>query len=140
MKSRFLDLRNCHELLPRGSGLPLITRLEECLRGINDCSGELRGSIDALVRQNKTTQNNHHGAHRLRSSPIEIVQDSNVSTRIVHTQAVAWGSPGPARLHTILDYKDGMERKTTVPLQFVFKQNLRMFDALDFLAKLTQDA
>ena len=121
MKSRFLDLRNCHELLPTGNGLNLIARLDECLHAINDRPGELLGSIDALIRQNERTQKRTRGSQRLCSSPIEIAQDSNLENRVVHTQAVERRFRGSAKLHTVLGYKDGMERKTTVPLQFLLK-------------------
>ena len=121
MKTRFLDTRNCHILLPAGNGLPLMARLEDSLREINDLPGELHGSIDALVRQNETTINVTHGSRRLCNSAIEITQDSNLATRVVHVQAAARRFPGPARFHALLGYENGMSRKTIVPLQFLLK-------------------
>jgi hypothetical protein len=121
MKSRFLDIRNCHELLPRGNGLPLIARLDECLEGINNTQGSLHGSIDSLIRQNEKTCNQKIGSKRLCNSPIEIGQGSYIEKRIVHTQAVQRMIPGPALLHTVLGYENGMMHKTIVPLQFLLK-------------------
>ena len=121
MKLKFLDKRNCRELLPRGNGLPLMARLEECLRGINNLSGALRGSIDALIRQNKKTKNQKSGSRRLISSGIEIAQASYLADRSVHTQALERRFPGPALFHTILGYQNGLVHKTIAPLQFLLK-------------------
>lgn len=121
MKTRFLDARNCHNLLPQGHGLPLAQRLEECLIQINDSEGPLKGSIYQLIRQNKKTQNAHQGSARYLNSLVEIGQASDVATRLVNTRAIAKPQGGPAKLHTILAYEDRMAWKTVVPLQFLLK-------------------
>ena len=121
MKLNFLDKRNCRELLPRGKGLPWMARLEECLDGINNLSDALRGSIDALIRQNKKTKNQKIGSRRLCSSPIMVVQVYSLVDRVVDTQPVGKRFPGPALFHTIIGYENGIEHKTIVPLQFLLK-------------------
>lgn len=121
MKSRFLDLRNCHELLPKGNGLPLIAQLEECLKGINDSKGSLNGSIEKLISQNEKTRGIKIGWKRVCSSPIEIEQDSNIENKSVHTSALGRRFPGPALYHVFLGYKNGMAHKIIIPLQFLLK-------------------
>jgi len=121
MKSRFLDLRNCHVLLPSGNGLRLLPRLDVCLKGINDSPGILHGSIDMLIKKNQKTINKANSSKRLIKSPIEIAQHANFETRLIHTQALEKRFPGPALLHTYLGYKNGINHKTVVPLQFLLK-------------------
>ena len=121
MKTRFLDARNCHALLPQGHGLSLAQRLEECLRGINDKDGRLRGSIDHLIKQNEKTRSLSRGSKRLIQSPVEVAQASDVASRLINTRAIERPDSAPAKLHTILAYEDGMTWKTIVPLQFLLK-------------------
>jgi len=102
MKLRFLDVRNCHSLLPEALGLPLVHRLEKCLQQINDNRGGLHGSIDALIRYNKKTSHKARGSQRLCNSNIEIAQTSFVGTQIGNTRAQVRPGPGPARLFSIL--------------------------------------
>jgi hypothetical protein len=121
MKTRFLDTRNCHALLPQGHGLPLAQQLEACLQGINDKQGPLHGEIDRLIKHNQRTQSASHGSARFIDSPVEIAQASDVSSRVINTQAVTRPDKGPPKLHTILAYEDSMAWKTIVPLQFLLK-------------------
>ncbi len=121
MKARFLDTRNCHALLPQGHGLPLAQRLDECLRQINDKHDELRGSIDKLIEHNEKTRNRTCGSQRYCNSPIEIAQISYLANRVVNTRAINGPGTGPAKLHTMLVYENGMTWKTIVPLQFLLK-------------------
>lgn len=121
MKTRFLDARNCHALMPRGHGLSLVQRLEECLRQINDNGGSLRESIDQLIRQNEKTQNQSHGSNRLVESPVEVGQSSDVESGWINTRAIQRPYPGPANLHTIQAYGEGLTWKTIIPLQFLLK-------------------
>ena len=121
MKLNFLDVRNCHALLPPPNGLPLIRRLDECLHGINSKDGELLRSIDALIKQNKNTINRSYGSQRLCNSPIEIAQNSDVPNKAVRTQGINRTWPGPAKLHTLQFYENQLVWKTIVPLQFLLK-------------------
>lgn len=122
MKSRFLDLRNCHVLLPKGNGLRSLPRLEVCLREINESQGILHGSIEKLIRRNEITSNNYIGSKRLISSPIEIMQYTYIEKRLTNTQAVEKRFPGPALFHKNIKYENGMAHKITVPLQFLLKK------------------
>jgi len=121
MKTRFLDVRNCHALLPSGHGLSLMQRLEECLRGINDQDGPLHGAIDALVRHNEKTRSLSPGSRRFTGSALEIAQVGILSDGMINTRAIERGGQGPAKLHTILVYEDGTTWKTIVPIQFLLK-------------------
>ena len=63
-------------LLPKGNGLPLIARLDECLQGINSGSGGFNGSVDLLVKHNENTLGKRVGAKRLIDSPFEVADHS----------------------------------------------------------------
>ncbi len=120
MKLKFLDLQNCYRLIPPIGGLPLFVRLDECLQGMNDQVGILRGAIDALVRQNQISTK-LVGSARFKASPLEIAQGVNVEERTIHTQAVTRPFPGPAQLHIVVGYQNGMTHKKIVPLQYLLK-------------------
>ena len=126
MKLKFLDVKNCHALLPQISDLPLARRLDECLQNINDKPGNLHGSIDVLIRHNERTRNRDRdrGSQRLCNSPVEIAQISNISSRIINTRAIEKlikrQRNDPAKLHIILQ-ENGITWKTIVPLQFLLK-------------------
>lgn len=120
MKLKFLDLQNCYRLIPPIGGLPLFVRLDECLQGMNDQVGILRGAIDALVRQNQNSTK-LVGSARFKASPLEIAQGVNVEERTIHTQAVTRPFPGPAQLHIVVGYQNGMTHKKIVPLQYLLK-------------------
>lgn len=72
MKTRFLDVPNCHALLPQGHGLSLVQKIEECLQGINDADGPLRRSIDRLIAHNQKTLNRRRGSERFLDSAVEV--------------------------------------------------------------------
>jgi len=101
--------------------LPLAQRLDECLRQINDKHGALRGSIDKLVEHNEKTRNRTRGSQRYCDSSIEISQISYFANRVVNTRAIEGPGSGPAKLHTMLVYENGITWKTIVPLQFLLK-------------------
>lgn len=121
MKTRFLDVRNCHALLPQGHGLSLVQRLEECLQGVNDADGPLRGSIDRLVAHNQKTLNQRRGSERFLDSPVEVGQAAILADRLINTRAIVGQVKGPAKYHTNFAYEDGTYWKTIVPLQFLLK-------------------
>ncbi|MCP4459980.1 MAG: hypothetical protein GY816_18450 [Cytophagales bacterium] len=121
MKSRFLDTRNCHALLPKGHGMPMGQRLEECLRQINDKHEKYRGLIDKLIEHNIKTLNKSCGSERYCDSPIEIAQGLNIGSRTINTQAIERPQKGPAKLHIIMEYENGTTWKAIVPLQFLLK-------------------
>lgn len=121
MKLRFLDKRNCHTLLPATHGLPVLQRLDECLRSINDEQGPHHGLVEKLIRHNEQTLEKERGERRLLGIPLDIAQGLNIAERAVHTQSRERPLPGPAWLHTIIDYEDGNSWKTIVPLQFLLK-------------------
>lgn len=121
MRTRFLDARNCHALMPRGHGLSLVQRLEVCLGQINDSNGALRGSIDHLIKRNEKTRSQSCGSKRLIESPVEVGQFSDVESRWVNTRAIQRPYLGPANLHTIQAYGEGLAWKSIIPLQFLLK-------------------
>ena len=108
-------------LLPKGNGLPLIARLDECLQGINEGSGGLNGAVDRLVKHNENTLGKKAGAKRLIDSPVEVAQISDIESRSINTSAVVRPFRGTAKYHNVLGYKDGMFRKTIIPLQYLLK-------------------
>jgi len=118
MKLKYLDAKNCHELLPKSHGLPVIRRLDECLIGINESSG---GAIESLIKQNEKSINQNVGMKRLINSPFEIAQKSDLPNKSVHTRAIQrlWASP--AYLHRLQLYENQLNWKTIVPLQFLLK-------------------
>jgi hypothetical protein len=121
MKTRFLDARNCHALLPKGTGLSFVQRLEECLANINSAEGPLSGQVDRLIHHNQKTIDTSVGYDRLIASPVEVGQMSFLSEGVVNVRAAERTMPGPAHLHTSLIYEDGTMWKTIIPLQFVLK-------------------
>ncbi|MEO1035249.1 MAG: hypothetical protein AAFX44_06775 [Pseudomonadota bacterium] len=121
MKTRFLDARNCHALMPLGHGLALIQRLEVCLGQVNDSDGPLKGAIDGLIKRNKNMRSHGGGSSRLVASPVAVAQLSDVETGWINTRAQPSPFPGPAYLHTIQEYGEGLAWKTIIPLQFLLK-------------------
>jgi len=121
MKSRFLDTRNCHALLPSGYGLPTIQRLEECLCQINDHGQQYHGLIDGLIEHNKKTLNKSVGVRRLKPVPIDIAQGINVNERTIHTQALQRPEKSPLLLNMIFDYEVHTSWKIILPLQYLLK-------------------
>ena len=121
MNTKFLNVRNCHTLLPKAENLPFIRKLEDCLIGINNSHGKLSGSIDALIRHNERTLNNLKGSKRLCFSPIDIAQKSIISDRDIHTTAMASSLSPYAQFHLTLQLNNGIMWKTIIPLQFLLK-------------------
>jgi len=121
MKSRFLDTRNCHALLPSCSGLPIAQRLDECLRQINDHNKPFYGLVDELVEHNKKTINNSVGVRRLRPVPIDIAQGVNINERTINTQVLVRPEKAPLLLNIILDYGYQTSWKAILPLQYLLK-------------------
>lgn len=121
MKSRFLDTRNCHALLPSGHGLPTTQRLEECLRQINDHNEKFDGLIDGLIEHNKKTINKSVGIRRLQPVPIDIAQGINVTEGAIHTQALERPEKSPLLLNIIFDYENHTSWKIILPLQYLLK-------------------
>ncbi len=121
MKPKFLDKRNCHALLPMGHGLPMVQRLDICLCQINDSPGQYRGLIDRLIEHNKSTINKCRGSERLLNIQIDIAQGLYVAEKEIKTEARDRPYPGPAQLHTVIEYEGGVAWKTLVPLQYLLK-------------------
>lgn len=121
MKAKFLDLRNCHCLLPSVDGLSTFARLDECLQGINSQPGALAGVIDTLIRQNQSTSNAPAASRRLIACPVDVAQSANIEQRVVQTQAMTKPPASPALYHAFLGFKNGMAHKLVVPLQYLLK-------------------
>ncbi|MEQ8288528.1 MAG: hypothetical protein RIB78_02270 [Gammaproteobacteria bacterium] len=121
MKPNYLDKKNCHALLPKQHGLPMLQRLENCLSEINEKPGIYHGLIDKLIKQNKSTANKRHGSERLLNIPIDIAQGLYVVKKEINTEVRSRPYPGPAQLHTVIDYEGDTVWKTLVPLQFLLK-------------------
>lgn len=121
MKPKLLDKRNCHALLPMGHGLPMLQRLEHCLGQINDRPGKYRGLIDKLINHNKGTINTKLSAKRLLNIQIDIAQGLNLVEKGIKTEVRERPYPGPAQLHTVVEYEGGTAWKTLVPLQYLLK-------------------
>lgn len=122
MKPRFLDKRNCHALLPMGHGLPMLQRLDHCLCQINDKTEQYQGLIDKLIDHNENTLNKKRGSERLLNIQLDIAQALYVVEKGINTQVRDKPFPGPAYLHTVIEYEGGMTWKTIVPLQFLLKK------------------
>jgi len=121
MKSRFLDARNCHALLPSSQGLPTTQRLDECLHQINDHNDKFSGLIDKLVEYNKKTINNSAGVSRLQPVPIDIAQGINIAERTIHTQALVRPEKSPLLLNIVFEYENHASWKIVLPLQYLLK-------------------
>ena len=121
MKTRFLDVRNCHALLPQRHGLSLVQHLEDCLREINDRNGPLKGAIDRLIKHNEKTRIRFRGSQRFLDSSIEVSQAAYIAARLINTQAMEGPIKGPAKFHTNIVSEDGTYWKTIIPLQFLLK-------------------
>lgn len=121
MKPRFLDKRNCHALLPMGHGLPMLQRLDNCLCQINDKPGKYLGLLDKLINHNVSTINKKPSSGRLLNIQLDIAQGLYLVEKEIKTEVRERPFPGPALLHTVVEYEDGMVWKTLVPLQFLLK-------------------
>ena len=121
MKTKYLDVKNCHELLPKSPGAQFIQRLEICLAGINESKSPSRGAIDLLIERNRNTLNGPRGSGRLCISPVEISQTFIVAESGIQTDAVMRPPIRPALVHTNIEYSNGLVWKTLIPLQFLLK-------------------
>jgi hypothetical protein len=121
LKTKFLDVRNCHALLPHVSNLPFIRKLEDCLAGINSTPGELSGSIDALIRQNQKTIGLKKGSKRLCFAPFDIAQNTVIRNRDIHTVAITSLDSPYAQYHLSVQFENGILWKVVIPLQFLLK-------------------
>ncbi|MBN1472576.1 MAG: hypothetical protein JW925_12410 [Syntrophaceae bacterium] len=121
MKTRFVDVRNYHKLLPLNTGLSLASQLDKCLQGINDKLGKSKGAIEKLLVRNERTINQSIGSKRLCASPITVAQIPISGTNLFNTSAIEGPPLIPAILHTTIVYENGIRWKTSVPLQFVLK-------------------
>jgi len=104
-----------------GHGLPMLKRLDNCLSDINDKQGEHCSLIDRLIEHNKGTINKVCGSGRLLDIRIDIAQALYVLDKGIKTQVRDRPYPGPAQLHTIVQYEGGTSWKTLVPLQYLLK-------------------
>lgn len=77
--------------------------------------------LDKLVEHNKTSSNKKHGSERLLNIPMDIAQGLFLVEKEINTQARDRPYPGPAQLHTVLEYGNGTVWKTLVPLQYLLK-------------------
>lgn len=121
MKTKYLDVKNCHELLPKSPGAQFIQRLEACLAGINESKGPSNGAIDLLINQNRKTLNGVRGSGRLCKSPVEISQTFIIAEQGIQTEAIMRPPIRHASVHTNIQYGNGVFWKTIIPLQFLLK-------------------
>jgi hypothetical protein len=122
MKSRFLDSRNCHALLPMSPGFPVVQRLDECLHKMNDKDPNFLGLIDDLIEHNKKTSSHPDGGNRYIDCKVDIAialdeANGNIAVRPPRRR----GSEGPARLHLFFISASGVAWKIIIPLQFLLK-------------------
>lgn len=121
MKARFIDIRNCHALLPTISKLPLVQRLEHCLCHINDRDPNYKGIFDKFLMHNSRSLNLFPTARRLVQMPLDIVQIAYVSERSINTVGSTFPDPSPSRLHIGLRLNNDLSWKVIVPIQYLLK-------------------
>lgn len=122
MSTRFLDKRNCQALLPPTEGLPVLERLEECLKRLNEQPGPYHGLIDKLIKHNKKTAKLSYGSQRYLPSAIDIAQGLDFDTRVVRTHADQRPGNDPVRLHLIFENTPNIGWKIILPLQPLLKK------------------
>lgn len=121
MKSKYLDIRNCHSLLPSGYSLPTVQRLEECLHHINSHNKNTNGLIDDLIEHNKKTAKMTSATRRLVNVPLDIAQGVNVREGTINTQALERPEPSPLLLNMIFDHDMDISWKIILPMQYLLK-------------------
>jgi hypothetical protein len=121
VKANFLDIHNCHALLPRFGNLPIIRRLDYALSEINYLSGPFMGSIDSLIRHNQKTMNTKKGSKRLCYSPMDIAQKSVLKNRDIHTVGITSPDSPYSLFHLLVQFENGIHWKVIIPLQFLLK-------------------
>ena len=88
MKLKFIDVRNCHALLPPVPNLSIAKLLDLYLsEHVNNLPGELNGAVDALIRHNENTVNKSRGIRRLKTSQIIITLIYNIGN---HAVDITW--------------------------------------------------
>jgi hypothetical protein len=122
MSTHYLDKRNCQALLPPTEGLPVLERLEECLKGLNEQPGLYQGIIDKLIKHNKKTAKLSYGSQRYLPAAIDIAQGLDFETRVVRTHAYQRPGNTPVRLHLIFENTPNIGWKIILPLQPLLKK------------------
>jgi hypothetical protein len=130
MKSRFLDIKNCHALLPKGNVGKIVQKLELCLAGVNDAAmlnnkpNLSRHCVDNMIEHNIKTKDKQKGRwKRNYPSDLEIAVALNYYDDSIHVQAVEANPPifQMALLHIIYESDSGSVWKIILPLQFLLK-------------------
>jgi len=129
MKSKFLDVRNCHALLPKENVGKIIHKLEACLALVND-SNTLNSSpnkskhiIDKMVKHNQVSICKSSGRKRCYKSNIAIAIaikyfDDSIEVKVIEEDPPIFQK---AMLHIIRLYDNGSTWKIILPLQFLLK-------------------
>lgn len=129
MKSRFLDAKNCHALLPKGNVGKIQQKLELCLEQVNDAvtinkePNVFRNSIENMIEHNKKTKDKLRGRKRNYQCNLEIAIALNYFDDSIQVQAVESEPPifQIALLHIIKSYDNGSTWKIILPLQYLLK-------------------
>ena len=129
MKSRFLDTKNCHALLPKGNVGKIQQKLELCLEQVNDAAtlinkpNVFRNCIENMIEHNKKTKDKLRGRNRNYQSNLEIAIGLNYYDDSIQVQVVEAEPPifQIALLHIIKSYDNGATWKIILPLQFLLK-------------------
>jgi hypothetical protein len=90
-------------------------------REINDKSGIFHGTVEELIRRNRSTINLSSGSRRLCNANFDVAQRYHALKNEVQFRSVGTNSDGPALLYTILIYGNGLTWRTVVPIQFLLK-------------------
>lgn len=129
MKSRFLDTKNCHALLPKGNVGNIQQKLELSLERINNEAminnkpNLYRYCIDKMIEHNKKTKDKVKGRDRKYQSNLEIAIALNYYDDSIGVQ-VREANPNIhqlALLHISRLYDNGSTWKIILPLQFLLK-------------------
>ena len=121
MKAKYLDIRNCHALMPGIRGVPFISNLEASLKTINERPGPTRGMIDTLIDANTKSIGRPVSSKRLAYSPLHISQSLIESKKEAETTFGLLRIALPPSLHTTIIFANGVSWKTLIPLQFLLK-------------------
>jgi hypothetical protein len=121
VKTKFLDVRNCHALLPNIPNFPLIKKLDECLEKVNNTPGKIYGFIDSLIRHNQKTSSTKKGSSRLCKSPIDFAQIVDFKIGQLQTTSRPSLDLPYAVFHLLMQYENGINWKVMIPIQFLLK-------------------
>lgn len=124
MKSRFLDTRNCHALLPKENVGKIIQKLEVCLANINDSNtlsgmpNKSRNMIDKMVKYNQLTIDKMAGKKRCYKSNLAIAIALKYFDDSIEVKEAEMEPPifQKAMLHIIKLYDNGSTWKIILPL------------------------